>query len=119
MFPQLLHVRPDKHLPEFDKIAMFFLVDFDDSPWIGSTSGHAIIGGSDDIVRTDYGKGDLALRRLSAIGEISGYTYSDFLVLLDGFLIFIFVCGRLEDTDAMVVNIGKDLHHMSMLYSAL
>lgn len=38
VFLQLFHVGTDQHLSQFDEIAMLFVVDFDSTPRVSSTS---------------------------------------------------------------------------------
>ena len=60
--PQLLHVRPDKHLAEFDKVTMVLVVDFDDTPRVHASADRPTVGCLYLLVGADDGKGDLALR---------------------------------------------------------
>lgn len=61
VFAQLFHVRSDEHLSEFDKVAVGFIVNLDDSPRVCSATDVSSIGELDDLVGTDHGKGDFAL----------------------------------------------------------
>jgi hypothetical protein len=40
---ELFHVCPNKHLTKFDEVAMFFIIDFDNTPRVSSTTNHATI----------------------------------------------------------------------------
>ncbi len=51
----------NQHLTKFDEITMTFVVDFDRSPRIGSSSDFAAIRSHDEGISTDDGEGDFAL----------------------------------------------------------
>jgi len=62
VFSELLHVRSNQHLPQFDEIAVFLVVNFDDSPRVGSTSDVGLAGGKgEEGVGSDNGEGDFGL----------------------------------------------------------
>jgi len=58
---QFLHVRSDEHLSELDKVAVVFIVDFNDAPRVCTASDLATVRGVDEVVGADYRKGDLGL----------------------------------------------------------
>jgi len=51
-------MRSDQHLAEFDKIAVFLVVDFDDAPGVATAADFTAFGGLDFGVGTDNCKGD-------------------------------------------------------------
>lgn len=62
MFPQLLHVCANEHLAKLDKIAMCFVVDLDDTPWIRATAHLAAIWTAYERIGPDDSERDFALR---------------------------------------------------------
>ena len=100
----------NEHLPEFDEVAVFLVVDFDDTPRVCPTSDFSPIGRSNDSVRSDDSEGDLALSSCQRpMTRSRGRAHDDLVVLLDGLFVFILVLWRLENPNAMVVNISEDL----------
>jgi hypothetical protein len=73
---------------------MLFVIDLNDTPWVGPPANLTAIWHHDDLIRTDHGKRDFA---------------RDFLRLCYGLLIFILIGGRLEDVDIMISYIRKNL----------
>jgi hypothetical protein len=49
---------PNEHLSQFDKVAMFFIVYFDDTPWIFSCADDPAVFGFDGSVTSDDGEWD-------------------------------------------------------------
>jgi hypothetical protein len=117
MLPQLFHVCAYKHLSELDKVAMRFIVYLNDTPRVGTTSDLTAIRRTDEIVGSDDGEGDFALRCISGKSSLAQHalcvvqrsTHGDFFVLLQRLLIFVIVKRRLEDSNTVVANIGKNL----------
>jgi hypothetical protein len=58
---QFFHVRSDEHLSQLDKVAVVFIVDFNDAPWVCTASDLATVRRVDEVVGADYRKGDLGL----------------------------------------------------------
>ena len=71
MFLELFHVSSDEHLTKFDEIAMIFVVDFDRSPGVRSSSYLTTIGGGDDRIGSDDGKGNLFLQNMRRVNSCS------------------------------------------------
>jgi hypothetical protein len=94
MLLELFHVCADKHLAQLDEVAVFLVVDFDDTPWVATAADLATIRGSNFSVRANYGEGDLG---------------HDFLVLRNSLLVVKFIAGPLENLDGVVLDIGKNL----------
>lgn len=91
---ELLHVRPDKHLPELDEVTVVLVVDLDYTPWVCTTAHFATIRRLYQAVGADNGEWNLAC---------------DFFSFGKGFLILVLVCRRLEDMDVVVRNVSQDL----------
>lgn len=94
IFAQFLHVGSDEHLTEFDKVTVVLVINLDDTPGVNTTADNAAIGGLDRLIRTDYGKRNLAC-----------YFFS----LGDSFLILVLIRGGLEYLDIVVGNIRENL----------
>lgn len=47
VFLQLFHVSPDQHLSQLDEVAVFFIVDFDRSPRVRTSSYLSTVGSRD------------------------------------------------------------------------
>lgn len=94
VLPQFLHVRPDQHLPELDKVAVLLVVDLDDTPRIRTSTDDATIFKLELGVGANNSEGDLG---------------DDGFVLSKSLLIFVLVDGGLEDTDVVVLNISQNL----------
>lgn len=92
---QFLHVRPNKHLAELDKVTVILVVNLDDTPWVSTTTDVTAIGSLDKLIRTNNGERNFA---------------SNFLGLGDSLLILILVSGRLENLNVVVGNVSKNLH---------
>jgi hypothetical protein len=108
VFPQFLHVGPDEHLAELDKVAVFLVVHFNHTPGVLSSSDLTTIGRSDHRVGSDHSEWDLALM-VSEISRARRGTDDDLLVLLDSLFVLVLVRWGLEDSDPVVVDIGEDL----------
>jgi hypothetical protein len=54
-------VGPDQHLTELDEITVCFIVNFDDSPGVGSSSDLSAIRGRHNGIGTDHCEWHLAL----------------------------------------------------------
>lgn len=108
VFPQFLHVGPDEHLAELDKVAMFLVVHFNHTPGVLSSSDLTTIGRSDHRVGSDHSEWDLALVVSGVSGARTG-TDDDLLVLLDSLFVLVLVRWGLEDSDPVVVDISEDL----------
>lgn len=93
---KLLHVGPDKHLAELDKVAVVLVVDLHDTPWVCTTANLATVGSLDNPVRANNGKRDLA-------GNLLGFRNS--------FLILVLVRRGLEDLDLVVGDVREYLEH--------
>ena len=102
---QFFHVRstlakprgiiPNKHLSQFDKVAVFFVVHFDDAPGILSRPDDPAVLGFDGSVTSDDREGDFG---------------HDFAVFGNCFVVIEFIAGRLENLDLMVCNIAQHLN---------
>lgn len=98
VFLELFHVCADQHLSQLDKVAVLFVVDFDDTPWVATTADLAAIRTDDLGVGTNNGEGDLR---------------DDLLVFCDRLLIVELVTGSLENLDAMVLDVSKNLDKLA------
>jgi len=85
---------PNQHLPQLNKITMFLIIHFDNTPGILSCSDDSSIASFDGGIGTDDCEGDFG---------------HDFSVLGDGFVVVEFVAGGFEDLDLVVVDVGEDL----------
>jgi len=94
VLPEFLHVRSYKHLAKLDKVAMFLVIDFDDTPWVRPPANMSVVWCDDDLIRTDHGKRNFA---------------RDFLRFCYSLLIFVLVGGGLEDVNIMISYICKNL----------
>lgn len=94
VLPQLFHVRADKHLAKLDKVTVLFVVNFNHTPWVGTTPDFTAIRGLYNAIRANNSERNLA---------------GNFLCLSNGFLIFVLVRGGLEDVNLVVGNVGKNL----------
>jgi len=88
---QLLHVCADKHLAELDKVAVVLIVDFNNTPRVGTTANLTAIGGVDKVVRADNSKRNLA---------------GNLLCLGNGLLILVVISRCLENMDVVMGNVG-------------
>jgi hypothetical protein len=91
---ELLHICPDKHLPQFDEITVFLVVHLDDTPGVRPPTNLPAIRSDDNFVRSDDCKGDFA---------------GNFFRLRDGLLVLVVVRGGLEDVDIVVSNVRENL----------
>lgn len=98
MLLELLHVGADEHLAELDEVAVLLVIDLDDTPGVGTSTDLAAVGAGDLVGGTNNGEGDLG---------------HDLIVLGDSLLVIELVSGTLEDLDAMVLDVGKDLEVVS------
>jgi len=96
---ELLHICSDEHLAKLNEVTVLFIVDFNDTPGIGTSTDLTTRRGIDDMVRTNNCERNLA---------------GNLLRLRKGFLIFVLVAGGLEDVDIVVSNVRKDLHARSV-----
>lgn len=94
VLPQFLHVRPDQHLPELDKVAVLLVVDLDDTPRVRTSTDDTAIFKLELRVGANNSEGDLG---------------GDGFVFSEGLLILVLVDGGAEDTDVVVLNIGHNL----------
>jgi hypothetical protein len=87
-------VGTDEHLSELDEITVLLVIDLDDTPGVLTTTNFAAIRGSNLVGSTNNSEGDLG---------------HDFVVLCDRLLVVELISGALEDLDAVVLDVGKDL----------
>jgi hypothetical protein len=90
ILPELLHVRSYKHLAELDKVAVLFVVNFDDTPRVGPTADFSAVWSQDDCIRTDHRERNFA---------------RDFLRFCYGLLILVLVGRGLENVDIVISNV--------------
>ena len=64
VFPELLHVRANQHLPKLHEIAMVFVVHLDNTPGIRTAAYLTPIRRGDLLVGADNGEGNLACNLL-------------------------------------------------------
>jgi hypothetical protein len=91
---QFFHISPDKHLAKFNKVTVLLIVNFNNTPGIGTSTDGASIRSLNKVIRANNSKRNLA---------------GDFLGLGDSLLILIFISGCLENLDVVVSNIGQNL----------
>jgi hypothetical protein len=96
---KLLHVGSDEHLAKLNEVTVFLIVDFNDTPRIGTPTDLTSVSGIHDMVGTDNSKRNLA---------------SDFLSLSQGFFIFVLIARCLEDVNIVVSDVCKDLRASSV-----
>lgn len=94
VFPELLHVSANEHLPQLDKVAMIFIVHLHNAPGVRTTTDLATIGGSHKPIRANDSERNFA---------------SDFFCFRDGLFILVVVCGGLENVDVVEGNVRKYL----------
>lgn len=94
MLLELFHVSSDQHLSEFDKVAVFLVVDLDHTPWVTTTANLATFRGLNLGVSTNDREWDLG---------------HDFVVLGDCLLVIELVTWALKNVDVVVVDIRQDL----------
>ena len=58
---ELLHVGPDQHLAQLDKVAVLLVINLDGAPRVLTTAHMATVSGLDDLVRSNNGERNLAL----------------------------------------------------------
>ena len=75
---------------------MVFVVDFDDTPGVSSTTDSSTVDGLDLVVSTDDSEGNLR---------------QDLSVFCDSLLVVELVAGTLEDLDVVVLDVCEDLIH--------
>jgi hypothetical protein len=73
---------------------VFLIVNFNDTPRIGTSADLTTVRGVHNMVGTNNCERNLT---------------RDFLSLSKGFLIFILIAGRLEDVDIVMSNVCKNL----------
>lgn len=61
MLLEFLHMSPDEHLPQLDKVAVLLVVDLDRAPRVRASAHLATVRGRDDLVGPDDRERDLAL----------------------------------------------------------
>ena len=101
VFPELLHVSPDKHLAELHEVTVVFVVDLDNTPRIRTATNLAAVRGVDNPVRTNNRERNFA-RNLLRLGH--------------SFLIFVLVRRRLEDLDLVILDVRQHLPHVTGEY---
>ncbi len=94
MFLQLFHVCADEHLSELDKIAVLFVVDFDDTPRVATTAYFPALWSLDFAVRTYNSKGDFG---------------HDLIVLRNRLFVIQFIAWTFEDVDVVMIDICQNL----------
>jgi hypothetical protein len=104
ILPELLHVSPDEHLSELDEVAVLLVIDLDDTPWVRPPAYFTTIRGLDNLIRADDSERNLA-------GNLLGFS--------NGFLVFIFICGCLEDVNVVVGNISQNLSLLLLEYEQI
>lgn len=50
VLPELLHVGADEHLAKFYEVTVFFVVDLNDTPWVGTATNFTAICSLDNLV---------------------------------------------------------------------
>jgi hypothetical protein len=91
---ELFHVSADQHLAQFDKVAVFLVVDLNDTPRIATTAHFTAICCGDLGVGTNNGERNFG---------------HNLLVLGNGLLVVKLVAGSLKDLNRMVLDICKNL----------
>lgn len=91
---ELLHIRANEHLPQFDEVTVIFIVDLHNAPRVRATAYFTSIRSLDKVVRADHGKWNLA---------------GDFFSLGESLFVLVLVRWGLEDMDIVVSNVGEDL----------
>jgi hypothetical protein len=91
---EFFHVRSDEHLSELDKVAVVFIVHFDDTPGITATANFASFGVRNLVIGTNDSERHLG---------------HDFLVLGDCLFIVQLITRAFEDLDGVVLDVGENL----------
>jgi hypothetical protein len=84
----------DKHLAQLDEVAMFLVIDLNDTPGVAAAADFATFGSGDLSVGTDNSEGNLV---------------HDLIVLGNGLLVVELVARALEDLDVVVLDVAEDL----------
>lgn len=91
---ELFHVGPDEHLAELNEVAVFLIVDLNDTPWVLTTAHLAPVGICDLTGGTDDSKRNLG----------------HYLVVLgDGLLVVELVTRAFKDLHVVVLDVCQDL----------
>lgn len=112
---ELLHVGPDEHLPELDKVAVLLVVDLDGAPGVLSAADLAPVGRLDLSVRPYNRKRDLALpiggvfSRTATGSRLGTGTDHDLLVFRNRLLVLFVVPRRLVDLDLVKGDVRQNL----------
>ena len=88
----------NEHLAELDEIAVVFVVNFDDTPWITSTANFPAVGIRYLGIRSNNSERNLG---------------KDFLVFCYRLFVVELVLGPFEDLDGVEVDIGQNLEIVS------
>ena len=91
---EFFHVCADKHLAQLDKVAVFFIVDFDHTPWVSSAAHLAPIGRWDLGISADNREWHLG---------------HDLVVLCNGLFVVELISWTFEDLNIVVGNVGENL----------
>lgn len=94
VLPELFHVRTNKHLAKFDKVAMVFVIDFNDTPRIFTSTDLTAVGCINELVGADNCEGNLA---------------GNFLRFGDSLLVFVIISRCLEDVNVMMLDVRQNL----------
>jgi hypothetical protein len=97
VLPELFHICPDEHLPQFDEITVLLVIHLDNTPGVSTAANLPPIRSDDEFVGSNDSEGDFA---------------GNLLVFRDGLLILVVVRGRLEDVDVVVGNIRENLEQL-------
>lgn len=87
-------MRANQHLAQLNKVAVFLVIDLNDTPRVATSADLATIGVGDLVSRTNNRKRNL--------GQY-------LIVLRDCFLVVKLVAGPLKDLDLVVLYVGENL----------
>ena len=94
ILPELFHVCTNEHLAKFDEVAVFFVIDFDNTPRILASTNLTAVGCINELVGADNCERNLA---------------GNFLCFGDGLFVFIIISGCLEDVNVMMLDVRQNL----------
>jgi len=94
---ELLHVRSNQHLAQFDEVAVLLIINLDDTPWVATAADLSPICGGD--LRIGANNSERNLRH-------------NLIVLCNRFVVIKFVTGTFEYLNGMVLDIGKNLKQL-------
>jgi hypothetical protein len=88
-------------LTELDEVAVVFIIDFNNTPWIFTATNFTAVRCLDELIRSNNREGNLA---------------DNLFRFCDALLIFILVRRRLEDADVVMGNVSENLGKWSKLH---